>query len=99
MENFGYALDGAWKVLAAGLLLGAGLPALFAMGIRSLALGAGGEAEVGGGEPHLVGRVLAGLCFAVVVLGVAGGITLVVAAGFGKELSFAHVVPTLTDKA
>ena len=45
MHNVGFALQGAWKVLAAGLILGAGLPLLFALGIRSLAYGAGGEAE------------------------------------------------------
>ncbi len=31
------ALDDAWRVLAAGLLLGAGLPILFALGVKSLA--------------------------------------------------------------
>lgn len=99
MENVGYALDGAWQVLLVGLVLGAGLPAVFALGIRSLALGAGGRAEVDGGAPHPVGRVLAGVCFAVVVLAVAAGITVVVASGFGLGVSFDHVVPTLTDKA
>ena len=64
MENVGFALEGAWKVLAVGLVLGAGLPAVFAFGIRALAYGAGGEAEAGGGSPHPAGRLLAGLCFA-----------------------------------
>ncbi|MDI6101124.1 hypothetical protein QLQ12_21145 [Actinoplanes sp. NEAU-A12] len=41
MHNLGFALDGAWQVLLAGLALGAGLPILFALGIRSLAWGAG----------------------------------------------------------
>lgn len=98
MENFGFALDGAWQVLAIGLLLGAGLPAVFALGIRSLAYGAGGAAEANGGAPHPVGRLLAGLCFAVVVAGVALGITIVVASGFGKEVSFEHGYPTLVAK-
>lgn len=31
------ALDGAWRVLVAGLVLGAGLPILFALGVKSLA--------------------------------------------------------------
>ena len=35
MHNLGFALDGAWRVLLAGLLLGAGLPVLFALGISS----------------------------------------------------------------
>lgn len=98
MENVGYALDGAWQVLLFGLLLGAGLPAVFALGIRSLAYGSGGAAEIDGGSPHPVGRLLAVLCFAVVLAGVALGITIVVASGFGKEVSFDHVYPTLVAK-
>lgn len=98
MNNLGFALDGAWRVLAAGLLLGAGLPAVFALGIRSLAWSTGGEAEVDGGSPHPVGRALATLCFAVVLAGVALGITFIVASGFGKVLSFEHIYPTLIDE-
>ncbi|CAM3766408.1 hypothetical protein [Nocardioides zeicaulis] len=98
MNNLGYALDGAWQVLLAGLVLGAGLPAVFALGIRSAAWGTGGAAEVDGGTPHPAGRALALLCFAVVLAGVALGITFIVASGFGRELSFAHVYPTLVEK-
>ena len=62
-------------------------------------MGYGGAAEV---EPpaaaHPVGRVLAALCFAVVLAGVALGITFIVASGFGKALSFENVYPTLIDK-
>jgi succinate dehydrogenase/fumarate reductase cytochrome b subunit len=97
MNNFGYALDGAWQVLLAGLVLGAGLPAVFALGIRSLAWGTGGTAEVDGGSPHAVGRLLATLCFAIVLAGVVLGITFIVASGFGKALSFEHIYPTLVD--
>jgi hypothetical protein len=46
MHNLGFALEGGWRVLAASLILGAGLPALFALGVRALAYGAGGEAEL-----------------------------------------------------
>ncbi|MEV4642266.1 hypothetical protein AB0J80_33445 [Actinoplanes sp. NPDC049548] len=94
MHNLGFALEGAWKVLAAGLVLGAGLPALFGLGIRALAYGAGGDA--GKGSP--AGIVLGWVLFAIVLLGVALGITFIVASGFGKALSFAHVFPTLVDK-
>jgi len=81
-ENLGFALEGAWQVLAVGLLLGAGLPAVFALGIRSLAWGTGGAAEVAAdARPHPVGRVLAGLCFLVVVAGIAGGLYVILAAG------------------
>jgi hypothetical protein len=98
MHNLGFALDGAWKVLVAGLVLGAGLPALFALGIRSLAYGAGGDAEVHGSRAHPAGTVLGWLLFAAVLAGVLLGITFIVASGLGKALSFAHVYPTIVDK-
>jgi succinate dehydrogenase/fumarate reductase cytochrome b subunit len=99
MNNLEYALEGAWKVLAAGLVLGAGLPAVFAFGIRSLAWGTGGTAEIDTSTaPHPIGRVLAAACFALVLAGIALGITIVVASGFGKVVSFEHVYPTLIDK-
>lgn len=87
----------AWKVVVAGLLLGAGLPALFALGIRLSAEGAGETgAPVARGRP--ASALLGKACFAVVALAVALGITVVVASGFGKLVSFEHVVPTLVDK-
>lgn len=98
MSNLTLALDGAWKVLLASLILGAGLPVVFAAGVRSMALGAGGDAEVDHARPHPIGRVLAGVCFVVVLAGVALGITIVVASGFGKAVSFAHVYPTIVSK-
>ena len=98
MHNLGFALEGAWKVLAAGLILGAGLPALFALGIRSLAWGAGGDAEVNAAPANPAGRVLGYVLFAVVILGVLLGITFIVASGFGKALSFEHIYPTIVDK-
>jgi len=103
MHNLGFALAGAWKVLLAGVILGAGLPTLFALGIRSLAYGAGGDAEAHeagttGPTPHPIGTLVGYLLFAVVLLGVVLGITFIVASGFGKTLSFEHVIPTLVDK-
>ncbi|GAA2602466.1 hypothetical protein GCM10010399_36470 [Dactylosporangium fulvum] len=94
MHNLGFALGEAWKILLASLVLGAGLPALFALGIRSLAYGTGGADSA----PRPVGTVLGWLCFVVVLLGVALGLTYIVATGFGRELSFEHVYPTITDK-
>jgi hypothetical protein len=82
----GHALDGGWRVLLAGLALGAGLPILFAVGIRQTA---------GGGT---FGRATGYTLFAVVLLGVALGITFIVATGFGKALSFEHVYPTIVAK-
>ena len=102
-HNLSLALQAAWKILLVGLILGAGLPTLFAAGIRSMAYGQGGESEVhasGTAAPaaHPVGRAIAGLCFLIVLLAVALGITYIVATGFGKALSFEHIYPVITDK-
>jgi len=74
------------KILIGGLVCGAGLPALFAIGLRALHLGApsestatagGGNAErIVGGNP--VGMALAGLCFAIVLAAIGYGIYLIV---------------------
>ena len=103
MNNLSLALQAAWKILLVGVVLGAGLPALFAAGVRSMAHGHGGEAEVhaaGTAAPaaHPVGRVVAGLCFLTVLLAVLLGIAYIVATGFGKAVSFEHVYPTIVDK-
>src|SRR6185312_11517361 len=100
MHNLGFALDGAWRVLLAGLALGAGLPVLFALGIRSLAWSTGGDPEVRDSgviapTPRPSGKVLAYLLFGTVVLGVLLGIAFIVASGFGKALSFEHIYPTI----
>jgi hypothetical protein len=102
-QNLQFALQAAWKVLLVGLLLGAGLPALFALGVRSLAWGAGGEAEVhedgtAAARPQPIGTVLGWVCFVIVLLGVVLGITFIVASGFGKALSFEHIYPTIVAK-
>ena len=103
MQNLGFAAEGAWRVLVASLILGAGLPTLFALGVRALAYGAGGEAElhetgVTGPAPHPIGTVVAWILFAIVLLGVALGIAFIVVSGLGKTLSFEHVFPTIVDK-
>ena len=97
MHNVTFALEGAMRVLVVGLVLGAGLPAVFALGIRALAYGQGGEAEVSHERPHPVGRVLALLAFAVVVGGVLLGLTVIVASGVGMEVVF-DPFPTLVEK-
>lgn len=98
MNTFGLALDSVWKVLAVGLLLGAGLPAIFALGVRSLAAGVGGDAETDHASPQPAAKIMAGICFAVVVLAVVLGLTVIVASGMGKTVTFEHIVPTLVDK-
>jgi hypothetical protein len=96
MHNFGFALDGAWRVLVAGLVLGAGLPAVFALGVRAMAYGTGGAD--GAAAPRPLGRVLGYTCFALVVLAALMGITFIVASGLGKTLNFEHIYPTIVDK-
>ena len=99
IDNLQFALDGAWRVLLAGLVFGAGLPLVFALGIRSLAWGAGGDAEVShaAAAPGRARCWPASAC-AVVLAGVALGITIIAAAGFGKVVSFEHGYPTIVAK-
>jgi hypothetical protein len=97
-DNLQLAFEGAWRVLLVSLLFGAGLPLVFALGIRSLAWGTGGDAEVSHDAPHPLGKAVAGLCLVVVVAGVALGISIIAAGGFGKAVSFDHGYPTLVEK-
>ena len=62
-----------WQIVVLGLIAGAGLPALFAIGLRVIALPGGGrtqttEGDSGrlvGGNP--LGLVAGGLCFLIVL--------------------------------
>ncbi len=91
----GNAVQGAAQVLFVGLLLGAGLPTVFALGIRALAWADGGDAEVAHGQPRPVGRVLAAACFVLAGAGVLLGLAVIVSGGFGPELGMDGVVPTI----
>lgn len=71
MEQLLAALDAIWRVLLVGILLGAGLPALFSLGVRQQAHGHRGPAVA---------------AFAVVGAAVALGIAGIVAHGFGVKL-------------
>jgi hypothetical protein len=101
MTAFGHdvrlAGEALWRVLLASLVLGAGLPAIFALGIRSLAWGTGGEAEAERTAPHPVGKVVAAILFLVVAYGVVSGILFVIATGRGEALDFSTVIPTFTE--
>ena len=78
------ALQATVPVLLVGLILGAGLPALFALGVRALY---GTQAPTAGASATTtarpVGRVVAYLCFAVCVTAVLFGIVVIV---FGKQM-------------
>lgn len=88
MEILTGALDSIWRVALVGLLLGAGLPALFAFGMRSLygqlpteAAAHDAAADVPTTGP--AGRVVAYLCFGIILAATLFGIVVIV---FGKQM-------------
>jgi hypothetical protein len=48
--------------------------------------------------PRPIGIVVAWILFGAVLLGVLLGIAFIVASGFGKALSFEHILPVIVDK-
>lgn len=102
MDQLWAALEATWRILLVGLLLGAGLPALFALGIRSLAWGSGIDSDDQTGvavlRPHLMGRIVAYLLFAIVILAVLAGVGYIVAHGLGYSVTFNGLMPTISHK-
>lgn len=98
-------VDAAWQVAVVGLILGAGLPALFAVGVRSTVManhahdGSASPIGVTSSVSPTVKRVVGVICFVVVVAAVVIGITVIIAAGLGKEVSFEHIYPTIVPKS
>lgn len=88
MNTLWLVLEGGWHILLAGLIAGAGLPAIFALGIRALSWGAAGADTVEEHRPHVWGKIAAGICFAIVLFAVAFGIAIIVAHGFGMTVVF-----------
>lgn len=77
-------LSGVWPVLVFGILLGAGLPAIFALGLKagSPTSTASSDGTTAALTPVGTGRkVLAGLCFGIVALAVVTGIVFLIATG------------------
>lgn len=78
METLEHTLDSLWQVILVGLLLGAGLPALFAVGLRALAAGAAPDEKQGATTVTTVrtaaATAAAVLCFAIVVVAILAGI-------------------------
>ncbi len=71
-------LSAIWKIVVYGLIAGAGLPALFAIGLFSLSkgpktqtAGAASDVVVGG---HPLGKLVAAVCFLVILAAVGWGI-------------------------
>ncbi|WP_029149385.1 hypothetical protein [Microbacterium indicum] len=78
-------LNSLWQVVVVGLLFGAGLPALFALGMRSLATVPAGHV-VNGDEPvptTTAGRIGAIVCFGLCGLVALFGVVVIV---FGKQI-------------
>ncbi len=75
-------LSALWRILLIGVIAGAGLPALFAVGLRALGSGGAGTAtttdseRIVGGSP--VGIAVASVCFAVVLAAIGWGIYFIV---------------------
>lgn len=56
------------SVIVAGILLGAGLPALFAVGVKSLVPASGAT------QPSPVRKIFAYVCFGICALAILGGV-------------------------
>jgi hypothetical protein len=69
-------LHALWQIVLLGLVAGAGLPALFALGLRALALPGGSARPADASSDRLVGGspaglIAAGLCFLIVLAAIA----------------------------
>ena len=101
MNTVKLLLEGAGEVLVAGLVFGAGLPVVYALALRVLTIGATSYAGPDGeihSSPRMSSRLFSGVLIAVVVAGVLLGLMIIVATGFGKEVTFDTIYPTLTAK-
>jgi hypothetical protein len=81
-------LQAIWEIIVVGLLAGAGLPAIFALGLR--ALGRPGKGHVTASDEELVGGNPAGIaiatvCIAIVLAAIGYGIYIIVISGHGAK--------------
>jgi hypothetical protein len=81
-------LQAIWEIIVVGLLAGAGLPAIFALGLR--ALGRPGKGHVTESDEELVGGNPAGIaiatvCIAIVLAAIGYGIYIIVISGHGAK--------------
>jgi hypothetical protein len=84
-------LNAVWKIVVFGLVAGAGLPALFAIGMFSLSRGprlraagadGGSDALVGG---SVAGMAAAALCFLIVLAAIGWGVYQIYVLGHPKH--------------
>ncbi|QHC68188.1 hypothetical protein GSU68_17510 [Rathayibacter sp. VKM Ac-2759] len=94
---FSLFLAAAGQVALVAVLLGAGLPALFAVGVRTFAM-AGDSAPADRPLPAPLLRTIGVVCFVLVIAAVATGLSIIIATGLGQSVSFEHVFPTFTPK-
>lgn len=73
MDTFTDTMDSLWQVLLIGLLFGAGLPVIFAFGIRFLSTGSV-ETDGSAAKRSSAGLVAGWLCMAVVAAAIVTGI-------------------------
>lgn len=92
------ALDGAWRVLIVALILGAGLPALFSVGIRQLAVAGAPDATHRHTWQPTLHRALAYAVFGVILLAVLLGLAYIVAHGLGVQIRFDGLIPVLVKR-
>ncbi|MFG2907677.1 hypothetical protein ACGF13_21760 [Kitasatospora sp. NPDC048286] len=78
-------LNAVWKIVVVGFLAGAGLPAVFAVGVRALyppvgpvGGGVGGAAGASRARAGAFGVTVAAVCFAVVLAAIGWGISIIV---------------------
>ena len=73
--------DALWKICMLGLICGAGLPAIFAIGLKALSLPANGASAVRAADDddriyfgNIWGAMAAAVCFAIVLAAIGLGI-------------------------
>jgi hypothetical protein len=74
MQTFQHTLNSLWQVLFVGIAFGAGVPLMFALGIRFMSAVEGEAATDGTAKRNVRGGIIAGGCFAVVLITVITGI-------------------------
>jgi hypothetical protein len=88
-------LTALWQIVVVGLLAGAGLPALFAIGLRALSLPGGARAQTAGTGSDTVdsdniiggsvlGMIAGAVCFLIVLAAIGWGIYAIYQAGHPK---------------
>ena len=94
MDIITTAANAAWKVFLIGVLFGVGLPAIFAIGLRSLSGGTvtSTDGETVQGKTSPVGLAGAYICFGIVLVAIVVGVLFLTKASIkhylGIELPF-----------